>query len=1204
MEVTTNAKCANGGLAGGSAAVVAKVSTVSPAEDGSSASGASHRKDGGTSGGTLLQMHKPLAHLLAHRQWWKVCWVYGDQQKYYRQLYGRKKNLTTLRSTVTQATHSPSSSCCNDDNQHSDAGGVDDDDAALSSSSFNTAPCFHTSEKVCRNCKCPREDHQEQRAYPAGGTVANGYNPPPQHQQQRPGYAPYQQPSPQSLTSQSSETAQLLANSSSDKLVVGRGASGLFHPLPSSSSSSQQQHNHAHAGHLHPPHSHHHHQLGGLATDVLRHSQSDDDSGCALEEYTWVPPGLKPDQVHLYFSVLPEEKVPYVNSIGEKYRIRQLLHQLPPHDNEVRYCSSLSEDEKKELRLFSAQRKREALGRGTVRQLPVANPLPTSCHQCTESMGGGDMAVMASRAGPAHCWHPGCFSCSVCRELLVDLIYFYRDGRLFCGRHHAETLKPRCAACDELILADECTEAEGRAWHMRHFACFECDRVLGGQRYIMRDSRPYCLHCFDAIFSEYCDACGEPIGVDQGQMTHEGQHWHATDGCFCCHTCRTSLLGRPFLPRRGLIFCSIGCSKGEPPTPSTDSNAHTPTHSNNSSNSNSLMHHHHQSGVSGSSPSLLPSIGSPSSSASRSPRRIRSGKTQQHQQQRWRGRNGNQDDANSETTEVSDYSSQQQILSPTSPANPNLGLPPAPPRSVTSTVGAGSEFNSPSPNQVRRSKRQPMADLSSLAASSCNGTTSPVPLPMSSVGIAHRGVVDLRQHVSAPEVAPSAAAIPQMNLQQQQQQIVSAGNSPTHVYRSPRMGRKSLRPYQTAQQQPAPPLYENHPPLENLSLDDSPRYRSEPMTYSVLPIASPEQQQVEPKSSETPRQEVQTENAVVAPANAQSPPEQATTTDAAVLNLEQLLSKVAAGGAGPLLTKQVLDKLLEAAAAANLIQPQQQPQQQQTGLRRSPDSHSTSLPDLTSQTEPDGNTQTGSNDDEDDGSPADANSPVGEGCTPRKSNLMSGRSKNGGADSRQLSVRFDPNQVPMIDGASGGGRTPEGDTSSSSSSGGCRKTNDHHHPSSCSSSFSFKSGGRRKQQVQQQNANVPRSHSYSGRSALEEAMDSGTSSFGSRAEAGPSSGRTVNRHRPINDMDMVSVCSTCSSSSSDEEEDYSSYRLPAARRAAYGGVRISYVPNDAMALASARQRSQTLQSSSAGQSSRTASNAGGDKEKDKNCIIS
>ncbi|KAL0278905.1 UNVERIFIED_CONTAM: hypothetical protein PYX00_000585 [Menopon gallinae] len=32
-------------------------------------------------------------------------------------------------------------------------------------------------------------------------------------------------------------------------------------------------------------------------TDPQRHSQSDDDSGCALEEYTWVPPGLRPDQV-------------------------------------------------------------------------------------------------------------------------------------------------------------------------------------------------------------------------------------------------------------------------------------------------------------------------------------------------------------------------------------------------------------------------------------------------------------------------------------------------------------------------------------------------------------------------------------------------------------------------------------------------------------------------------------------------------------------------------------------------------------------------------------------------------------------------------------------------------------------------------------------------------------------------------------------
>jgi hypothetical protein len=44
-------------------------------------------------------------------------------------------------------------------------------------------------------------------------------------------------------------------------------------------------------------------------------------------------------------------------------------------------------------------------------------------------------------------------------------------------------------------------------------------------------------------------------------MTHEGQHWHATESCFSCNQCGKSLLGIPFLPRRGRIYCSVGCSK-------------------------------------------------------------------------------------------------------------------------------------------------------------------------------------------------------------------------------------------------------------------------------------------------------------------------------------------------------------------------------------------------------------------------------------------------------------------------------------------------------------------------------------------------------------------------------------------------------------------------------------------------------------------
>lgn len=38
-------------------------------------------------------------------------------------------------------------------------------------------------------------------------------------------------------------------------------------------------------------------KIGKTSVGFQRSSTSDDDSGCALEEYAWVPPGLRPEQV-------------------------------------------------------------------------------------------------------------------------------------------------------------------------------------------------------------------------------------------------------------------------------------------------------------------------------------------------------------------------------------------------------------------------------------------------------------------------------------------------------------------------------------------------------------------------------------------------------------------------------------------------------------------------------------------------------------------------------------------------------------------------------------------------------------------------------------------------------------------------------------------------------------------------------------------
>ncbi|KAI1230992.1 Prickle-like protein 1, partial [Lamprotornis superbus] len=247
-----------------------------------------------------------------------------------------------------------------------------------------------------------------------------------------------------------------------------------------------------------------------------------------------------------------------------------------------------------------ARRRQEALGQG------LACPVPGPCHgcpcrKCGRRLNKGDPGISASRLGDQF-WHPSCFSCHFCHQQLVDLIYFQQDGRIYCGRHHAELFRPRCASCDQLIFMEECIEAEGRRWHLEHFCCLECDEPLRGQRYVMRSGRPCCRGCFESLFAEPCQACGDPIGTavtplpfpragkaaepepsedgfkgkknlslscgcpagaDSEEVTHQGLHWHARASCFCCSLCRKALRGQPLTCRRGRLFCSDTCSRGQ-----------------------------------------------------------------------------------------------------------------------------------------------------------------------------------------------------------------------------------------------------------------------------------------------------------------------------------------------------------------------------------------------------------------------------------------------------------------------------------------------------------------------------------------------------------------------------------------------------------------------------------------------------------------
>jgi len=200
------------------------------------------------------------------------------------------------------------------------------------------------------------------------------------------------------------------------------------------------------------------------------------------------------------------------------------------------------------------------------------NPIPaTSKHQnnkswfcsgCNLNMLPGEIAVFAERAGRNKCWHPACFSCVKCGEMLEDLLYFFSDGKLFCARDFASLMNiPRCAACDELIFSEEYTGAEDRFWHVKHFCCWTCDIPLAGHKYIPVEGMPHCLECWQKQHGKVCSACKGVIDP-QGQRVSLGEHhWHVSAACFKCGVCQASLLGGKMSMRQGTLLCSSQCGQ-------------------------------------------------------------------------------------------------------------------------------------------------------------------------------------------------------------------------------------------------------------------------------------------------------------------------------------------------------------------------------------------------------------------------------------------------------------------------------------------------------------------------------------------------------------------------------------------------------------------------------------------------------------------
>uniref|UniRef100_A0A4W6C310 Testin n=2 Tax=Lates calcarifer TaxID=8187 RepID=A0A4W6C310_LATCA len=296
--------------------------------------------------------------------------------------------------------------------------------------------------------------------------------------------------------------------------------------------------------------------------------------------YEWAPPVANKYLAVRYIELLPPEKRPVAGTEGAAYRRQQMARQLPEHDQDPSKCHELSPAEVKQMEQFVRKYKDEALGVGDV-LLPEEMALvqaggsggyarvavrdhsasTSSCHHCQQPMRLGEPAVYAERAGYDKLWHPACFVCCTCNELLVDMIYFWKKGKLYCGRHYGDSEKPRCGGCDELIFSNEYTQAEGQNWHLKHFCCFDCDCILAGETYVMENEKPVCKPCYMKNYAVKCSACQNAVEPEAQRVSYGEHHWHAEPECFKCSGCSKCLMGQRFMAVQGFLFCSVECKK-------------------------------------------------------------------------------------------------------------------------------------------------------------------------------------------------------------------------------------------------------------------------------------------------------------------------------------------------------------------------------------------------------------------------------------------------------------------------------------------------------------------------------------------------------------------------------------------------------------------------------------------------------------------
>jgi len=206
---------------------------------------------------------------------------------------------------------------------------------------------------------------------------------------------------------------------------------------------------------------------------------------------------------------------------------------------------------------------------------PVRRTGGLSCGGC----GGPIIGRIVSAIGER--WHPECFRCTICNELLEHVSSYEHDGRPYCHLDYHESFAPRCYHCKTAIIDERFItlddEALGkRTYHEQHFFCAECgDPFLapsGGSTrtgelsvtgdgafedddvgFTVYKGHPYCEACHVRLRMPKCKGCKRSIRDGTRAVEALGGKWCWE--CFVCSGCDKPFDDPSFFLRDSRPFC-------------------------------------------------------------------------------------------------------------------------------------------------------------------------------------------------------------------------------------------------------------------------------------------------------------------------------------------------------------------------------------------------------------------------------------------------------------------------------------------------------------------------------------------------------------------------------------------------------------------------------------------------------------------------